>query len=174
MSKKTDLQERALEQELTIYHDPEEGGEAKELTIAELEVLLADHATAMQAQADEAAEEKTRVRDSAAAEATRVEAEEAEAAKQKEADVAAAAAKPPEVAVPATPATAAEPTGGGSKKDKALAREHSYPVVVAKGTAYRSHANIRCPSGGGLRRNGSVIILNAADAKTYAAHITEL
>jgi hypothetical protein len=139
------LQERALEQELTIYGEPDDEGAVQNLTADELRASLADHAAKAKAAAADAQTEKDRVRQSAE-------------------DNPLVPAPKATAKGTATDVDAKYELGKPSKADKTLAKKHAYPKVIPGGKAYMSLGNINCVYGGGLRRNGQTIILTDAHA----------
>lgn len=153
------LQERALEQELSIYGEPDEDGSVVNLTADELRNSLAEHATEAKAAAADAQAEKDRVRQSAV--------------------------DNPIAPVPTT--KAAQRSGGApilidpkhglpkpTAGDKALAKKHGYSLVIPGGRAYMSLGNINCAYGAGLRRKGQTIILTPEHAANKMDHLQAL
>ncbi len=159
---KAELQERALDLELEIRHEPEQDQDhGKELTVAELKEAIgtAEEALEVSNAAEESAKDEAR----ASATETPTEATEGHIS---DADGSVSAANTEAAPSPS-------PTAGRKRlSDAAMAKKHGYPVTVPGGKPYKTRVSFNCSAGGGLRPADSVVLLNDREAEHKAEFIT--
>ncbi len=178
---KTELQEHALQLEVSIYHPADDNGKQKELTKAELTVAVADARSAALAahDAEEVAKDEAR------------QPVEEEPEPQDEPEPEAEAPVIPKVAAP----TPRKGSGGRklsavppvrdpapellrrngvtvSSAERKLAGKHGYPVAIPGGSAFKTAVKINCIFGGGLRLPNSIVILDEVEAHAKAEYLT--
>ena len=165
---KTELQEKALQLEVSIYYPEDHEKEGKELTKDDLERDVNAKVDLLQVEHAQRETDKQKARESIAAD------DGDDDGDQDGNDEAPPKAKRRTKTVVVDPKASILKAMGlkVSDKDRTLARKHGYPVAVPGGKAYRTKFSFNCALGGGLRPMGSIVILTDANAEHKADSIT--
>lgn len=159
------LQEQALQLEIDIYRDTDDG-ETEPLNADELTAAIEARTAELKAEAEAEAAAADAARKSAAEE-KKAEAARKRAKARAAAKAAAAAPAPNDVA-------AAYGLGSVTKADRELARKHGYPVAIPGAVPFKISTSLNCGYGGGLRPAGSVMLLTAEHAANKHPYLTPI
>lgn len=169
---KADLQEEALQLEVSIYYPDGHEKEGKEMTVEDLKAVVAERKAALEAEHQQRQADAAAARDGADEEADEedgTDEEEEDEEEDEPAPAPKAARKSRKKAAPVVDPPAERLKLMGCRKpgdkDRALAAKHGYPVAVPGGKAYRTSVSFNCSLGGGLRPAGSVVILTDEQAQ---------
>ncbi len=176
MTTKPELQEQALQLEISIYYPEGHEKAGKELNKEELTEAVATARTAALAahEAEEVAKEEAR-------QPLPEEPEEPEADDEPVAPVKASKSRKGGRKLEATPLVRDPPAPILLKNgvtvcdaDRKMAKKHGYPVAIPGGRPYKTAVSINCIFGGGLRPLGSTVILDDVEADRKADYLTAL
>lgn len=171
---KPELQEEALQLEVSIYYPDGHEKEGKELTVEDLKTAIADKKAQLEAEHQERQAEADAAREGGNDEDNDDEDNDDEEEQEAKPDPKPRKARGKKAQVADPPAERLKLMGCGkpSDKDRSLAAKHGYPVAVPGGKPYRTDVSFNCSLGGGLRPAGSVVILTDEQAEHKKDFIT--